>query len=108
MAKPVKKSNITKTDVLYKIKELVGEYNMKNPSGFPPILYTDKKFQDAFAKAVADFGTNGNQVHKELVGVGFEITYKTIQVYLRRLFGHYGGRGRPSKYMGDGDQRKMK
>jgi hypothetical protein len=94
-----KSKKITEATVLNLIRKTYKAYLDSEPTGFPAILYTDNRFQRTFAKAIARHGTNGSLVHQELIKARFMITSKTVHAYLRKLFGSYGRKGRPSKYL---------
>ncbi len=91
------KNKLTVTEILQKIKDSQMDY--KDSTGLTALLYFDKQFQKVFADAVVKHGTNGNKVHQEVKKMLYNITPKQIQKYLRRLFGGYEKKGRPSKYM---------
>ncbi len=94
-----KSKKITEAEVFKTIQDSYKKYVETEPTGFPAILYTDKRFQKAFAKAITKHGTNGGLIHQELINARFTLTSKTVHAYLRKLFGSYKRRGRPSKYL---------
>lgn len=90
-------------DVLKLINQSQKKFETSQVGGFTALLYKEH-FKKAFAASVVINGTNGNKIFKSLREAGHIITYKTVQSYLRRIFGSYGRRGRPSMYMNK-DQR---
>lgn len=101
------KKKIIEKEILERIKKLADDFQVNNLTGFPPVLYTDKRFQKVFVKAVVKHGTNAGQVHQEIINAKFFMTKKTIDGYMVRLFGSYKKRGRPPKFLQGKEGRKF-
>lgn len=65
----------------------------------PRLRIQNPQYRQALINAILQHGSNGSQVYKTLCAQGLNMmTYKQVQVYMRRLFGSYEEVGRPAKY----------
>lgn len=62
-----------------------------------PRLETDKNYRNMLMKAIVFYGHNGCKITEHLNKKGIEVSESTVHRSLRKIFGEYPGKGRPTK-----------